>query len=483
MHPRVGDMDEFRSNPALPLSLLHAASLTSNEFEIAVVDMRLGPKWREKLRKAIGPETLMVGVTSYTGPMILWNLEMAAEARKLTDAPIVWGGVHPTLEPKNTLKDPHCDIVVMGEGEKTLVELARVLKDHKPLEEVAGIAFMHDGEIIETPQRELLDIEEMPEIPYELVDVSQYMPTYQGRKSLYFQSSRGCPHACTYCYNPRFNRRRWRAQSAELTLERFRHVVEKYGAEDIYLVDDNIFVDLERDRKIVEGIRELGITWQIQGVDVVAIMRMEDKFLEALRESGLQRLSIGVESGSPRIRKLMGKAGTVENIKNTFRRLAYYDIIVYASLLGGLPTETREDLKQTVDLVLELLRIHPHACSSPIYIYTPYPGTEMYELSCKQGFEPPGTLREWGEVGHWDVLNLKGGGDAEKRLREGLYFVSNFLDRKAHTYDAPLPVRVLSDIYRPIARWRVKNFRFEFLIEKGLADWAQHRLSRQTQGM
>lgn len=482
-HPRVGDMDELRSSPALPLSLLHAASLTAREFEVVIVDMRLGPEWRLKLKEAIGPETLMVGITSYTGPMIVWNLEIAAEARKYTDAPLVWGGVHVTLENQTTISDEMCDIIVSGEGEETLLDLARALKKHTPLDNIPGLLFKKNGETIITPQRELIDLEQMPEIPYELVDVSKYMPTYRGRKSLYLQSSRGCPHSCTYCYNPRFNRRKWRAQSAEKTLGRFRHVVDKYGVEDIYLVDDNIFIDLDRDRKIIDGIRELGITWQIQGVDVVAVKAMSDDFLKALRASGMLRLTIGVESGSPKIRKLMAKAGSIDDIKETFRRLAEFDIIAFANLLGGLPTETHEDLKQTVDLTLELLKIHPKACNSPIYIYTPYPGTKMYDLACKNGFEPPRTLRGWGEVMHWGVWNWKQGGESERKLREGLFFVSNFIDRKAHLYDAPLPVRIASDLYRPLARWRVKNFRFEFLIEKYLAEIAQKFLTRQPQKM
>lgn len=480
MHPRVGDMDELRSSPALPLSLLHAASLVSSEFEVDIVDMRRGPGWREKLKEVTGPETLLVGVTAFTGPMILWNLEMVKEAKKHTDAPVVWGGIHATMEPRSTLADPACDIVVIGEGEETLLELARALKNNTPLEKIRGIAFMRDGEMVTTPSRELLDLETMPEIPYELVDVSGYMPTYMGRKSLYFQSSRGCPHACTYCYNPGFNRRKWRAQSAGKTLERLRHVVEKYGVEDVYFVDDNIFLDLERDKKLVEGIKELGITWQIQGVDVIRIKKLDDDFIESLRASGLLRLTIGVESGCPRIRKLMGKAGSVDDIKETFRRLSKHDIIVFANLLGGVPTETAEELKQTSDLMLELLEIHPGACNSPVYIYTPYPGTRMYELACREGFRPPQDLRGWGEVMHWEVWNWKKGGKKAKRLHEGLYFASNFLDHKARTYNAPLPVRVASDIYRPIAKWRVKHFRFEFMLEKRLADLAQFIMARKN---
>ncbi len=477
LQPRVGDMDALRTSPALPLGPLHAVSLAAPEFDTRLIDQRLDPDWRAALKDAIGPETLAVCFTAFTGPMILSNIEMAQEARKHTAAPMVWGGIHSTLESEITLKDDRVDVIIRGEGEQTLLELARALKDKRPLDDLEGLWHKKDGEIVRNPDRAMLDLDDMPEIPYHLVDVERYMPRYMGRKSLYFQSSRGCRHACTYCFNTRFNKQHFRSQSAEKTLERVQYLVDKYGAEDIYFVDDNFFVDIERDRAILHGMKEIGVTWQIQGVDIIALKHMDGDFMKLMEESGLKRLTVGIESGSPRIRKLMKKAGTVQDIETTIARLAERDMLVFCSFLTGVPTETEAELKETINLLLKLLEINPKLRNSPIYNYTPYPGTKMYELAVEHGYNPPESLEEWGKVGSWDVFSWQNRTD--RSMHEALYFVSNFLDCKTREYDVPLAIKLAGDLYRPLARWRVKNLNFSFLIEKRLADFAQKRLEKQ----
>lgn len=474
--PRVGDWDTLRSSPALPLSLLHAANLASREFETRLVDLRVDPQWRVSLKNAIGPETLAVGFTAYTGPMILSSLEMAEEARKLTDAPLVWGGIHPTLESPTTIQSKLVDIVVRGEGEETLIELLRALKQKKSLENIQGIWHKERGEIRRNPDRDLLDIESLPDIPYHLVDVNRYMPLYRGRKSFSLQSSRGCPHSCAYCFNPRFNGRRLRSKSPRRTLDLVRRIVDEFGPEDIYFVDDNFLLDFERDMAVVEGMKDVGVAWEIQGMDILRLKRLDEAQLKLLAESGLQRFTVGIESASPRVRKLMKKAGTVEDIEFVIRKLAKYDIFIYAGVIAGVPTETKEETRQTIEFILKLLKINPNMHNSPLYNYTPYPGTEMFDLAVENGFVPPKSLDEWGRIGGFEKFSW--GNRPDSKFYEALYFVSNFIDYKTRGYDVPSIVKFLADLYRPVARWRVKHLNFDFLIEKAIADRAQRYIER-----
>lgn len=483
IHPEVGDMDALRTSPSLPLNLLHASTLTAQEFDVAIVDRRLEREWKKRLDEVIGKETLLVGFTAFTGGMIASNLEMAKYVRNITEAPMVWGGVHATIEPEITLMHPLVDIVAIGEGEETLLELARALKQKAPLEGIKGLWYKENGELRKNPDRDLLDLNTLPDIPYHLVDVKKYMPLYMGKKSLFFQSSRGCPHVCTYCYNLKFNKRKFRYQDAGHVLKRIRYAVEKFGAEDIYFVDDNFFVDIRRDQQLIEGIKELGISWQIQGVDIMALKRMDDNFLRLLQKSGLKRLTIGIESGSPRIRKLMKKAGSVEDIKAVMQRLKNIEIIVFVSFLVGFPTETLDEIKETVNLLLDLLKINPKINNSPIYIYKAYPGTPMFELAIKEGLKPPTNLEDWAKL-EWKNFgyfgNGKGSDNRISKTLEALYFVSNFLDHKVHVYDLPRIVRFFADLYRPIARWRVKNLNFDLLVEKRVAEFAQWLLEKKN---
>jgi len=468
IQPRMGQWDYLRSNPSLPLGPLHAASYATDEFDVCLVDRRLSPDWKTKLKEAIGPETLAVCFTAYSGAMILDNLEMTREIRTLTDAPVVWGGVHPSLVPEGTVSHPDVDIIVLGEGEITLLELARALKKKESLKGIKGVWFKENGEIVRNPPREFIDFDKSPEIPYRLVDVQKYLPHFQGRKCLYFQSARGCKNKCAFCYNVPFNHSIYRPQSAERTLERLRYAVDNFGVEDVYFVDDNFGIDVQRDTRIAEGIRELGITWQVQGIDSALLKRLDDNFLQILKDSGLRRLGLGVESGCPRVRKLINKPGKLEDIEKLAERLKAYDFTVVLNFMSGIPTETKEELKESVAFMLKLLKISPRFCAPPIFNCWPLPGTPLFELALENGFDPPKSLEEWARVG---VQNFASKNGLDREFFESLYFTSAFVDRKFHYYGAPTIIGLLSDIYRPIAKWRVKNLNFKFLVEKPLAEW------------
>src|SRR5262249_5532399 len=268
----------------------------------------------------------LVGITCYTGPMIRRALELARMVRDLApNVPIVWGGVHVGLLPEQSLRHPLIDLVARGEGEETLLRLADALAMGRGLDDVPGLSFLDGDRYVATPAAPYLNVTTAPEIPYHLVNIDDYMPLYEGRKSLYMESSRGCPYACTYCYNVYFNDRKWRAQEPERVIERVKYVRDRYGVEDVYFTDDDFFINAKRSRAIVERMRDIGVSWQVQGSDIVCISKMDDDFLRLLQESNFRRFTIGIETGSQRMRKLMKKEGSVDLIVKTFERLAKYN--------------------------------------------------------------------------------------------------------------------------------------------------------------
>jgi len=481
LHPDVGHLDTLRTSPSLPLSLLSVASLASAEFDVRIIDKRLHPRdWKTRLADALARDTVLVGATAYTGPMIAASLEMSRFVKERSSVPVVWGGIHASLLPEQTLADPRVDMVIQGEGEVALLDLARALRDGTPLDGIRGLYRTVGGRAVSSPPGPFVDMDSLPELPYDLVDIQSYMPLYMGERCFYFQSSRGCPFGCTYCFNTAFNKRRWRMLSAEKTLERIASIRDRYHPGDIYFVDDNFFIDPKRGRQIVEGMGKIGIPWQVQGVDILSIKQMDDGFLRDLERSGCRRITIGVESGSRRVRAIMKKKGDPEDILHGIRRLRDYKIIVFCSFLTGVPTETVQDLKQTVDLLLRLLEENPNFRNSPIYNYTPYPGTEMYELAVKEGFVTPRDLEGWSRLGRWDLDSFSKDspprrvwGKKSLKIFEYLYFTSLFLDDKAKEYPLPRPLRALVDLYRPVARFRVKNLFFSFMLEKHLSKLAQ----------
>jgi len=464
LQPTVGDWDEMRSAPALPLALLHAASLAEQEFDIVVFDRRLhGRDWAQRLAETLTPAVFLVGTTAFTGPMIGSSLEMCRVVRaRRPDLPIVWGGIHASLMPQQTAESPYADYVIQGEGERPLAALAAALAAGTNPESIPGIWYQKDGAVHGSEQGDWVSLDDLPDPPWHVVEMDRYLPLYKGRRSAYFQSSRGCPLPCTYCYNVVFNARKWRALSPERTLDQIRRLVEHQGVQDIYFVDDMFFTHLKRARTIAEGLMDLDVTWQVQGVDILGLKRMTDDDYRLLVASGCERLTCGIESGSPRLRDYVRKDGTVQDVEQVTARLAQFPITLFYSFLCGVPTETLAEVRETVDLMLRLLDLNPNLHLSPIYNFTPYPGTDLFDTSVQMGLRPPTSLEGWSTYRH-ESTNLF---PERRKLYESLYFTSQFLDDKTREYDVPRWVRAGVSAYRPVARFRTRHLFFRGMVER-----------------
>ncbi|MBI4362306.1 MAG: B12-binding domain-containing radical SAM protein [Euryarchaeota archaeon] len=476
VQPYVGSMDRVRSAPALPLGLLTAATLVEREHKVKLIDQRLDPQWREHLKQELKSQPICVATTSMTGVEIRHALDASSIVKEDSEVPMVWGGVHPSLLPEQTAAHPHVDIVVVGEGEQTFHELVRVLEQEKPLGEIRGLCFKENSHIRRTPERPFLDMNSLPPVPYHLVDVRKYLPLFDGRRTIYMQTSRGCPFNCTYCYNQVFNERKWRSWTPERILEEVQRVGE-LGAESIYLVDDEFCIDLKRVEAFARGMAREShdIVWQDGGITFDSFKRMSDDYLRTLAKGGCVRLTFGAESGSQRILDMVkitasGKRmQTVDDIVASNRRLSKFDVIAFYSFLAGFPTETDEDLQASIRLIFQLIRDNPNARTSPIYNFTPYPGTDMYHLAIKHGWIPPTRLDGWADY-HLSTSNLPYLSPERRRMLENLYIASIFLDNKFKEYSGSAAVKALAALYRPLARFRVKHRFFGLMVERYLRD-------------
>ena len=483
LQPKVGDMDWMRSNPSPPLGILHASTLLSKDYQVKILDQRVSPDWKKILKTSINKDTLFVGISSYTGPMIREGLKMSEATRELSDLPIVWGGIHPTLLPEQTLQDDRVDMVVIGEGEETLLDLARSLESGNSLDLIKGVFYKYNGNIKKNLPREFLDLDTLPDIPYHLLDISQYLPIYQGGKSLYFQASRGCPHACTFCSEPVYNHRKWRGISAPIFRDRITSLLKKYQFDNVYFVDDNFFTNLNWSLELVTVLNDLGIAWQAQGLDIQSLKQMNNKYLDYLRKSRCRRVSIGIESGSQRVRNLLGKSEPLQEIVEEINRLNSFGITIYCSFMSGIPTESYEECKMSLDLMLDLIHRNLNVRCSPLYIFKPYPQTQILGLALSEGFQIPQSLEEWGSRSSWENLNyrkIKSPQTNDKLLPKGdsIYFVSLFLDDKVSDYVTNKVFKMLARIYRRFAAYRIKKMIFSFLIEKHIFNLIRYGLSK-----
>lgn len=458
VQPGIGDMDMFRDNPTPPLGLLCAASLVCGEMEVRIVDQRADPDWRAALSSAIDGETVAVGFTAMTGGMILNALEAARAARGLCRAPLIWGGIHASLLPEQTAADGLADYVVEGEGELALAELARRLAAGTDTGGIPGVWRKEDGKAVGAPRGPLLDLDALPPVPYHLVDMGKYTQTYRGRKMFFYQSSRGCPCKCAYCYNRAFSLGRLRAKSAERVLAELKDLRSRYDFSLVYLLDDNFFIDQRRAMAILSGLKELGLGCVLQGVDIETLARLSDADLDFIEAAGVVRMAIGVESGVDRVRtEILNKSGDLRLAREQIARFRNRKITVLCSFIVGLPGETPEEIRATMAFGLEVLRLGENFRIPQFYIFSPYPGTELFSGLERGGTAFPARLEEWGKY-EWDYSHLHESRPALKDFLERACFVSKFLDRKMDDYGSGARIlKALYNAYRPLAWLRLRT--------------------------
>ncbi|MBU2530457.1 MAG: B12-binding domain-containing radical SAM protein [Elusimicrobia bacterium] len=465
--PRIGDMDMFRDKPTPPMGLLCASALINEKFEIRLLDQRINRNWRKALSSLIDEHTIAIGISAMTGGMIKNALKATGEIRNLTKAPLVWGGVHPSLLPEQTVLNGLVDYVVQREGEEAFAELVEKISISKQADNIPGVWSKSNAQIKERPKRALIDMNKLPAVPYHLVDMEKYIQTYRGKRMFFYQSSRGCPCRCSYCYNKVFNFGLLRSLSLERILSDLKQLKEKYKFSLVYFLDDNFFIDKNRALNILKGLKELGLGCVLQGVDIESLARLSDEDLDFLEHCGVERIAIGVESGTNRIRnQILKKEGSVELAKEQLMRFKNRKIIVLFSLMIGLPSETVAEIDETVKFGLDILRMGPNFRIPQFYIFSPYPGTLLFENLENEGVSFPSKLIDWGKY-EWDYSHMYEKSPATKDFLERVGFLSKFLDAKFGDYGSGGKVlKILYNFYRPIAWFRLSKGLMKPLPEK-----------------
>jgi hypothetical protein len=223
--------------------------------------------------------------------------------------------------------------------------------------------------------------------------------------------------------------------------------------------------------------RPLGVQFEVS-CRIDFLVRESDEFLLRLRNAGFTELLIGVESGSDRILKMIHKGFTREQVLEANRKLAKAGISSKLSWMAGFPDETEEDFYQTVDLMLQLARENPFCSLTPLGIYTPYPGTELYEL-CRRdyGMVFPETLDGWADY-QWQKNNNAFLSLPNSRLLTRLNIASRFFDPKLFQRFGQkrfkFPIMALYYIYGSIIRLRVRLRNFRLMPEVAVLNWLQN---------
>lgn len=417
----------FQHPPLIPLGIGYLSALLEKRgFEVDVIDCQAGHLSHVEagaLLEKRNPD--IVGVTSTT---LTYNsaLEIVRVARRVCPKSVtMMGGCHVTFWDREALEAcPELDIVVRGEGESAMVELAEKIASGKDFRDVVGTSCRKEGGFVRNADGVFVkDLDSLPYPAYHLMPVESFRR--QGEILFPILSSRGCVYWCDFCSAVRMFGRKYRTRSVEKVLDEIEFMHKKFGSDRFTFYDDLFTRDQPRVMAICDGIlaRKLKIRWDCETrLDMVT-----KELLVKMKEAGCIAIWFSVESSSQRLLDAMDKGFKAEQAVNAFKWAREAGLVTVASVLLGHPGETKESAWETIRFVEKL---NPDDVG--YNIATPYPGIPLRDHVIKMGW-----LRVY-DFDHYDtqtptfetpMMSLKELGQIREKALQSFYLRPKYILR------------------------------------------------------
>jgi radical SAM superfamily enzyme YgiQ (UPF0313 family) len=339
----------------------------------------------------IPTDTAMIGIHfgfSFEWPYSrrLAQIVRAAFPRAL----LVGGGEHVTAVPAESLKEGPLDVIVLGEGEETIVEIAKIARaGQRDLSRVCGIAYTNlDGRVVVNPRRpRVRDIDAIARPAWDLFPIRNYLDAGVGfgvnrGRSMPVLASRGCPYQCTFCSSPAMWTTRWIARDPDKLLDEMEHYQAAYGAQNFDFYDLTAIVKKSWIVAFCRKIRERGLsfTWQLpSGTRSEAI---DSDAARLLYDSGCRNLSYSPESGSPEVLARIKKRIHVDAVVESIAACRRESINVKCNVILGFPGETLRHVWQSYRFIARMAAAGAYDIS--VWAFSPYPGSELFAEIAKR---------------------------------------------------------------------------------------------------
>ena len=365
-----------------PLGLMYISSyLSKHNIDNHVIDQK-GDIPEDILidrlvQKTVGVDPDHVGISCLTTDVPCVFKMVKKIKAELPHVKITVGGVHPTMFPDQMLADVNIDYVVLGEGEEVFCDI--VCSDESmDFHSLTGIAFKDEGKIVINARRaSIANLDDLPMPAFDKIDMSFYlqpnMHLVRGipLRGFYFFSTRGCPYGCRFCVSKNVFGRTIRFREPSKVVDEIEYVYKKYNIDAFYLFDDTFGVKKSQAIDLCDAIakRGLPIVWGCE----TRVNLINEEFVKCLKKAGCIQVDFGIESGSERLLKLLQKGIIVDQVRKAVKICRKYGVRVFSNFMINLPTETEEDVEDTLALADEI--------KSDISIFNvtcPFPGTELH---------------------------------------------------------------------------------------------------------
>lgn len=422
VYPKI-EFEENYPNSWIPFSVLTlATSLKDKDVEVKIFDQNKHSIEEYKEYVIQNKDDLIcVAFSIMTGGAQIKNALEMAKIAKNNSLTTVFGGPHVNVLPEQTAKHELVDYALKGMGQFQFPMFTDALMGKAKFEDVCGIYFYRNGELIQGSENIPKGLF-LPGYDFSLMNVEDYIQNDNtiNTKTINYIASQGCPYTCKFCYETCYKRKYFQI-TEESIMQDIDYFVTKFGINGIKFYDADWFVNYKRSINLSRRMKDYKLKWaaSINPRDILRAQKGEvNELLEEISDSGCTRLLMGMESGNNRVLKdIVDKRVTKEELKYVAELISKYKILGSYTFIVGFPNETKEEIQDTLNFVRELWNLD-YKPETRVHIYTPYPGTQLYDDAIKLGFEVPNNLEEWSKFDYYRSMTPWTDESLEKDVRE-----------------------------------------------------------------
>ncbi|OQX79751.1 MAG: B12-binding domain-containing radical SAM protein [Candidatus Omnitrophica bacterium 4484_70.1] len=368
------------------------AVLEKEGFKVKLYDLVAENKDKNYLERLVKRENPEFVVLDSTTPSIYSDIECAKIVKRACSAKVIMVGPHISALPEQTLKlaKGAVDVACIGEYDYTVRD---VIKNFPDLDKVEGIVYYKEGETVRTPKRRLIeDLDQLPFPAWHHLNLLKYFDGGKLYPYIDIISGRGCPNRCIFCLWPQvMHGLRYRLRSPQNVVDEIEYDIKlcpQVLKGEFFFEDDTFTVDKERAILICEEIlkRNLNITFSVNA----RVDSADEEMFKIMKKAGCRELLVGFESGEQKILDNVNKNITIEQSYRFMELAKKYKLQVHGCFVIGLPGETEESAKKTINFALFL------GCDTVQFAgAVPFPGTVFFEMAKREGWLKTEDWSKW----------------------------------------------------------------------------------------